>query len=258
MAIIDPLPFIFQNNIGEVIDATQVNADFAQIVANVNSRAITAAGIPAPTAPVVSFLTTGTNATYTVPVNILGARALYLEVEMCGGGSGGNGSGAGAALGTLGTDSKFGIILSPPSVLLTAPHAPASVALNAGALAGAVGIGGYDNMAGQNGDGTGGGAISPTVGSRGGSSPLGYPGGVVIAAGLDGVPGAFGAGGSGGGAASASQGGGGSSAGALRALITPTLVSYVYTVGTGGTGGAGANKGGNGGGGLIKVTARWQ
>lgn len=37
MAIINPLPFIFVN--GTVGDATQVNADFAQIVANANANA---------------------------------------------------------------------------------------------------------------------------------------------------------------------------------------------------------------------------
>jgi hypothetical protein len=52
--IINPLPFIFQN--GTIADATQVNADFAQILANVNANAVpVAAGNLVPAKAVMAF-----------------------------------------------------------------------------------------------------------------------------------------------------------------------------------------------------------
>jgi hypothetical protein len=53
-AIINPLPYIFQN--GTTADATQVNADLSQIVSNVNSNAVPiVGGSTVPTGAVVPF-----------------------------------------------------------------------------------------------------------------------------------------------------------------------------------------------------------
>lgn len=52
--IVNPLPYVFTN--GTTADATQVNADFAQIVANVNTNALPASSyVPFPAGAVVAF-----------------------------------------------------------------------------------------------------------------------------------------------------------------------------------------------------------
>src|ERR1700730_12752134 len=105
MSIINPLPYIFQN--GTTADATQVDADFAQIVSNVNTNV--PALIPTFTPPNIQIFLTGTAQTYTTPLNVGGQLPLFLEVEMVGGGGGG-GEGGAAGNGVAGIASTFGTL----------------------------------------------------------------------------------------------------------------------------------------------------
>jgi hypothetical protein len=259
MAICNPLPYIFQNGPTQVIDATQVNADLAQIVNNVNTNVPLLVQVYS--APIAQLLTSGTNLTYTCPLNAAGFLPLYLEIKIVGAGGGG-GSGGGGGAGVAGTPSSFGAYI-------------------AGGGAG----GNTSGFGGPGGSPSGGVGFLSLIGQAGNSETELYPiqGGIngVASYGGMGAPGPFGSGpangllggngrvaqvnsgsgGTGGGGVSPAQSGGGGGAGAyVKALVTPVLATYTYSVGVGGTGGTGGGGGSGGAGsnGLIIVVARWQ
>jgi hypothetical protein len=247
MSIINPLPYTFQN--GTTADATQINADFAQIVNNVNTNVPT---LLSASAPVTTILITGTSLTYNTPLDGAGRLPLYLEVEMWGPGGGG---GEGNAVGTAGGDGTAATVF--------------------GTLSAGFGKGGGNNGPGGDGGLASGGDIN-IKGSRGQGSPppnatgqggMGGPGPYGGAA-LPGLPNTAGllpaansgSGGTGGGSTgSAGTGGGGGAGGYLKKRILTPTSSYTYTVGLGGAASTGTgNHGAKGADGLISVTAHWQ
>ena len=188
------------------------------------------------------------NGTYTTPAN-----ALWLEVEMCGGGSGGWGSGAaGATAGAAGTATTFG------SSLLTANGGATSGSQTAGAVGGTA-TGGNPNRTGASG-GDGSASTSPNPGGKGGSSPFGAEGSGGVAgagAGKAALANSCSGGGGGGANTTPNSGGGGASGGYLRTIIPSPSATYSFANGSGGTAGSagtGGATGGNGGSGLIFVT----
>lgn len=196
------------------------------------------------TPPSVTVLTSGSG-TYTTP-----AGALWLEVEMTGGGAGGAGSGTTPGVGTAGVDSTFGS--------LTAHGAAVNVNSKTSGAAGTA-TGGDLNITGQVGtyaeDG-----YTNAEGGTGGSTPLGM--GTSSHGGVQGVNGAgYGAGGGGAGASgTASPGAGGSAAGYLRKTVASPAATYSYAVGAKGTGGIAGTSGfagGDGAPGAIIVTAHY-
>lgn len=257
--IISPLPYIFQN--GTVADATQVNADLAQIVNNVNANAAAISQLPPAftvTAPSITVFVTGSSATYTTPVNSNNALPTYLDVKMLGGGGGGGGSGSGSPTsGANGNNSSFGAFGAGGG---QGGHFSQSTTGGAGGS----GQGGsctldIGGQAGEPGAIVGGGAPI-SIGSRGGATALFGPTLGSSGGGNVGFPGSGGGGGSSG---NVTQTGGASGGGSeyCWVIVTSPATSYTYTVGTGGAGGsAGTNgfAGGNGANGIIIVEARWQ
>jgi hypothetical protein len=193
--------------------------------------------------PQITVLTSGSG-TFTTP-----AGAIWLEVEMNGGGGGGNNGDNGNA-GAAGTGSTFG----------------GSLATGGGGLSGGSATGGDINITGGSKPVIGGrsdGTLT-TPGANGANSPFcgaGGGGGFGYAAGLAASANSGSGGGGGSVIAAGGFGGlGGSAGGYLRKLITSPLATYAYTVGAGGNGGAetsGCWAGGNGGSGVIIVTAHF-
>jgi hypothetical protein len=199
--------------------------------------------------PTVTVLSSGSG-TFTTPSN-----ALYIQVEMVGGGGGGGAGTSGTAGGGVGGTTTFG------TSLLTATG----------------GTGGGFNSAGQTGGtatvnspavqisavtgGAGGGSFVNTVtanisGGEGGNTPFGGGGGGGFSSsggGNFGTPNT-GGGGGGGGANNGISGSGGGGGGYIKAIITNPLSSYSYSVGTAGSQGTGGTAGGAGGSGVIIVT----
>ena len=100
MTIVSSPPYVFQN--GTVADATQVNADFNAIIAQVNANAAPLADLPAlPVTPNVQVFTAAGAGTYTTPVSAAGDLPLYLKVTLVGGGGGGLPGGNGASGGII-------------------------------------------------------------------------------------------------------------------------------------------------------------
>jgi hypothetical protein len=192
--------------------------------------------------PTVTVLTSGSG-TFTTPSN-----ALYLQVEMVGGGAGGTGS---SAIGGSGGTTSFG------TSLLTATGGaggnagtPGVATIGSGplvlvSLPGQIGqIGDYSNSAGPD-----------YAGGTGGVTPFGGPGMGGLSGGYAGSPATgYGSGGAGVGITNSvgAAGYGGSSGAYIKALITNPISSYSYSVGAGGAGGA--SNGGAGGSGVIIVT----
>jgi hypothetical protein len=248
-AIISPLPFTFQN--GTVADATQVNANFNQIVSNVNANAFQIPFSP----PQLTVFAVHGSGTYTVPLNAAGALPAYLEVMECGSGGGGAGGGTGQGNGSTGTVTRFGSF--------TVNAGQAGFTNGGGGAAGANGCptcsidisgtqGGIPKVSTTN-------ATFTTGGYGAGSAYFG-----AITEGIAGGNGVSGrlpcTGGSGGGTTSgtATGGGGGGSGEWGFIQINNPAASYTYQVGNGGAGGAGAQVGGKGADGYIQINARWQ
>lgn len=75
MTIISPLPYIFSN--GAIADATQVDANLAQIVSDVNANAIDVNSYVAPTVKVLQDIGRTANGTITFP-----AKSVPLHIVM--------------------------------------------------------------------------------------------------------------------------------------------------------------------------------
>jgi hypothetical protein len=201
--------------------------------------------------PQITIHTSGSG-TYTVPTN-----CRWLQIEMAGGGGGGGGSSAGSSSG--GNGGTGGTTTFGSSLLTcvgggggqwggngTSGGAGGTATIGAGAsglaLTGNVGTnypGAYNST------------NVYTLGSLGGSSPLGTVSGGI---------GTNGTGGGGGGSSGNTivVGTGGGAGGYIKANITSLSSSYAYSVGAGGTGGtAGTNGfvGYAGGSGIIFITA---
>lgn len=208
-------------------------------------------------APQTTIYTSGSG-TYTTP-----AGALYLDVEMVGGGGGGQGySSTGATTSpTSGGNTTFG------TSLLVANGGQGDAGSNYTPGAGGTASGGDINITGGAG-GAGGQNSHATSGSQtqmpggvGGSSYFGGAGAAgAIGLGAGGNAAANSGSGGGGGGLNASvsyvSGAGGGAGGYCRKRITSPASSYSYAVGGAGTGGSA--QGGNGAAGLISVTAYFQ
>lgn len=204
------------------------------------------------TAPSVTIYTSGSS-TYTTP-----SGALYLEIEMVGGGGGGGGSGTGGDGGTgnTGGNTTFGDATAAAGTggqcANGASGAGGTATIGTGtgqAIAGSGGGGGVNNSGGQ------------APGGMGGGTPLGGGGGTTANnTGQSAVDGTGGGGGGGGGATT--NGAGGGSGGYIHKYILSSLAAtYAYGVGAGGTGGSAGSAGaagGDGGDGIIIVKAYFQ
>lgn len=244
MPIINPLPYIFQN--GTTADATQVNADFAQIVANVN---INVPALISTKAPVINTYASGIAQTYTTPLN--GAvLPLYLKIRLVGGGGGGGEGGAAGSGGVGGNTTWAGGFTANGG----APGSSGGAVSSGGTASG----GNILNMKGQDG-GVAEFIVTSgfvTAGGQGGNGPFGGGPGLGGAGGYIGS----GSGGCGGIAASPATGGsGGGAGGHLESIITSVVATYLYTVGIGGLASTGGgNHGAAGATGKIIVEAHWQ
>lgn len=188
----------------------------------------------------------GANAgTYTPPTN-----AVWLEIEMIGGGGGGCGSGTTpGAVGAAG-DTTFGT--------LTATKATACSASVGGTGGVPTGSAAYLLKTGGNG-GNGSGA-NLTIGGYGCSSlygGLGVGGAAGAGAGIAAAANTGSGGGGGGVNTTINGGGGGGCGGFIKAIFSaPLAATYTYAIGAGGTGGTagtGGAAGGNGGSGYIQI-----
>lgn len=223
------------NNTG--VSATPIDCTVTQLKAFVNS------------APQVTVLTPGSVSPYSTP-----SGALYIVVEMAGGGGGGSGSGgAGIGNGGNGGNSTFGT--------LTANGGTGGTAASTNGGTGGSASGGDINETGSQGGAGGGAAGFTNSGPQGGSNAFGGGGtGTISAAGNAGS--GFGAGGAGGafsGSGSTSAAGGGG--GYLRKLIGSPAASYAFSIGSHGTaggGGGGGAAGAQGGDGIAVVSAYFQ
>jgi hypothetical protein len=210
---------------------------------------------PAGVGPNVQSFTSGTSATYTTP-----SGALYLVIEMVGGGGGGGGSGTASASGTAGGSTSFN------SVVAAGGAQGVAATTSNGQNGGSGGAGGTGSASarfpGQTG-GPGGNGATGSIGGPGGLSVFGGAGPSGTATINAGAAQAnTGSGGGGGGpTATPTGGGGGGGAGEyVRLVIANPSASYTYTVGAGGGGGSGGGgtNGGNGAAGVIIVTAYFQ
>jgi hypothetical protein len=189
------------------------------------------------------FLTGG--GTYSTPAN-----ALWITVELIGGGGGGAGSGTSPGAAGDGVATTFG------SSFLTGSGGIKAV--NSAGGAGGAATGGTRNRAGA--AGSNGSGANTTPGGLGGCSPYGGFGGPGAPGGGAGVAAAVnsGSGGGGGGVnTTVNGGGGGGSGGWVFAVVTSPAATYAYAVGAGGsagTAGTGGAAGGAGGSGCILVT----
>lgn len=193
--------------------------------------------------PQVTWLTSGTAATYTTPLG-----AVSVQVECVGGGGGGGASGSTPGAAAAGGSTTFSTLTA----------GGASAAGNSGGAGGSA-SGGDVNIPGASGSGLQSNTFQP--GLPGGASYFGGAGG-----GGPGNPTA-------GGAASANSGSGGGQAGVggttgtagsggaggyVRKLFSPPSTTYTYTIGAGGSGGTlgtGGAAGGAGAAGNCLVTA---
>jgi microcystin-dependent protein len=185
------------------------------------------------TLPTTTVLTTGTNATYTTPANVL-----WLEIRSVGAGGGGGSNTAGTAGGSSCFSTSSPACTSP---LFTANGGSAG-GLSIGG-AGGSSSGGYSNTFGNPGA-SGVPSTGSTSGAGGGGGPscLGGAGmgGTSVTAATAGAANS-GSGGGGGGnntAAIANAGGGGGAGGCLLGIINSPAASYFYTIGAGGAGAA--------------------
>lgn len=208
---------------------------------------------PAGATPNVQSFTSGAG-TYNTP-----SGALYLIVEMVGGGGGGGGSGPSAGAATAGSTTTFN------SVNASGGAQGTSATVSNGQAGGGGGTAGTGSASvrfpGQAGDPGNNGITA--IGGKGGSSVFGGGGGwgtASINAGA--AQSNTGSGGGGGGAtATPTGGGGGGGAGEYARLFIPNpSATYSYSVGSGGTGaaGGGGTNGANGAAGVIIVTAYYQ
>jgi hypothetical protein len=204
--------------------------------------------------PTITTYTSGTG-NYSTP-----AGAVFLVVEMVGGGGGGGGSGAAGANGTTGNQSSFNSVIAAGGA---AGGASTTTSGQAGGGGGTGGTGGatarFPGAAGN----PGGNVTSsvPTFGGSGGQSIFGGRGTAgtsSINAGA--AQSNTGSGGGGAGSASASFGGagGGGSGEYARIVITGPTGNYAYAVGASANGGTGTTVGGAGAAGVIIVTAYYQ
>lgn len=256
MNIITSIPYLFQNF--SVADATQVNANFASIQAQVNQNAASVSQLPPlPSVPNIQRLV-ASGGTYTTPLSSASRLPLYLRVRMVGGGAGGGGSGSSAGSpGGAGTLTFFGSF--------QAAGGSPGAAFNLGGPGGS-GLGGAANLdvpggTGESGVFVGGVAYPSGKGGMGGGNPWGgsmTPGNKQAG----GSPGAYpGAGGSGAAAtiATVDDGGGGGGGEYVEFWILSPAASYSYGCGPGGAGGAGGSlAGGAGAAGQILVEAYYQ
>lgn len=204
--------------------------------------------LPPPLAASVQVFTSGSG-TYTTP-----AGALYLVVELIGGGGGGGGSGTAGGTGGTGGNSTFST--------MAANGGTGGAGVGSAAGVGGTATGGDVNIGGGN----GGAANSGTAqyGGFGGISFLGAAGiGGNNGGGTGGAAGTnSGSGGGGGGAgATSGPGCGGAAGGYCRKTISAPAATYSYAVGAGGAGGTlgtGGAGGGGGAAGIVIVTAHFR
>ena len=199
------------------------------------------------TLPTTTVLLSGTNSTYTTPAN-----ALWLEIEMVGGGAGGAGGlGAGGAAGATCWNTSGTACTTPVYSAGGANATTGGSVTGTGtcfmAVTGATGGGGNSTT-----------ASTSSSGGQGGGSILGGAGpGVNGSTGGNAITNS-GSGGGGGGASGVttnSASGGGAGAG-CRAIVTSPAGTYVYTIGLGSSGGGPngtINGGGTGAAGRITV-----
>ena len=208
--------------------------------------------------PQSTTLTSGSG-TYTPP-----AGALYLEVEMVGGGSGGAGGGTGGAASAAAGNTIFGGMTAAGGAAAPAPGSSA-FASAASATGGNLNVPGGVGTAGINFTAS---SLSGfcAAGGNGAASSYGPggPGGILYNATstFPAAAAAYGAGGGGGSGNAGNQSGfGGNSGATVKATLTTPSSSYSYAVGNGTSGGAagtGGNPGASGMGGMIKITAKFQ
>lgn len=204
------------------------------------------------TLPTHQFLTTGTDATYTTPANVL-----YIKIRLVGGGAGGAGGGSGApgAGGAGGTTCWKGTGTACTTPLISASGGAAATGASGAPALGGTGIACNINIVG--GDGSGGvqslvGSING-LGGKGGDGMFGGGGG-PSASGAGNAGAAFGTGGAGGAATSGgtnNSGSGGGAGGGCEHWISTPAATYVYTIGAAGTAGAAGTNGAAGGAGKI-------
>lgn len=209
--------------------------------------------------PIVTIYASGTG-TYTTP-----AGALYVTVEMVGGGSGGGGGGGGGTASTAGGATTFGGLTANGGIAANAASGTSFPAI-ASASGGDINIpGSLGGSGGTFASGSGGIAAYSGGGGAsfyGGGAPQGYfiVGGSTVNPPIATVPGAGGGGGSISVDTEPMGWGGNSGAYLSKAFLAPSA-TYSYAVGAGGAGGTAGTDGGNGSAGatgLIKVIAYFQ
>jgi len=196
------------------------------------------------TLPTTQRLTSGTDATYTTPANVL-----WIEVFMVGGGGGGDGSGTGpGSAGTGGATcwKATGTACSTP--LYQASGGVGAVGFSGGAGGGVAGSATCNDSSVGGGGGGGSSGGSGSSGGNGGNSMLGGGAPAAAAGGLAATANT-GGGGSGGGANGTAiiTGAGGGAGGYCHFIINSPAATYVYTIGAAGTAGAAGSAGLNGG-----------
>lgn len=211
------------------------------------------------TTPTTQHFTSGTNATYTTPANVL-----WIEVKMVGPGGGGAGSSGTGGTGGTGTPAN-GTCWNTAGTACTTPL------YNAGPGTGGQGNGSTNvgqggtvggsatcnqSFLGTNGGGGNNDSTTVTNGGYGGGSAF-YGGGGSSQASAAGQAGTANTGGGGSSGSSSTQinGAGGGGGASCYFIISAPAATYTYTIGTGGTAGtAGAgNVGGAGAAGDILV-----
>lgn len=200
------------------------------------------------TAPNLQVLTSGSG-TYTTP-----AGALYLKVDLVGGGGSGAGSGTGATNGAVGGTTTFGTSLltctgGTGGSVSTTGGSGGSCTTGVGATSFSVN-GGAGRPSSQVVNSSGGDGGTTSYGGSGSGGNAGMNGNAAVA-----NTGA--GGGGGGGTANGPSSGGGGAGGYISALIATPAVSYAYSVGAASTGGVAGTGGGAGGGGATGVIIVW-
>jgi hypothetical protein len=238
------------------------------------SEGFNTATVSTVTDPTITYLTSGTAATYTTPVG-----ATYLKVELVGGGGGGGGSstnGGGAGNGGNGGQTTFGISAGTGSTDLVSGGGGAG----GQGLGGSAGSGGTGTInlpaygftqAGGKGGASGGGVATANTQASGGDGGVSCFGGngsggqnsaaTGIAAQTNSGSGGGGGGYSTGGTTLGYAGAGGSAGGCAFAIVPNPAASYTYTIGSAGsagTAGTSGTTGGAGGTGAIRVTAYYE
>jgi hypothetical protein len=211
------------------------------------------------TTPTVQIFTSGTNATYTTPANVL-----WIDVMLVGGGGGGAGGGSAVVDGSAGGSTCWktsGTACSSPDSSAAPGSAGTTQASTGGGTSGTCTV--------MSAAGAAGGAAIQTPGvsaaatsANGGASSIGGAGGGAYQAntGNAGTTGGGGGGGGAGGTAGNFGGGGGGGGGTCRRIISSPAATYVYTVGAAGSAGSagtGGAAGGAGGAGYIVVVEHY-